>query len=95
MFSKLGKKQKHILKMIVVEDYYILRTFDIRYQSTTFILTDDALNWDCSLSEKEFYSLWNRGFLLSEDLSTSILLEEEKIYLNEKFAEEALNAVNS
>jgi hypothetical protein len=37
-------------------------------------------------------ALWKRGFLLNADVSKCLELVQEKFWLNEKFAEEALNA---
>jgi len=92
VFSKLGLRQKHIIKQIVENDYFILKTLDTRDMSVTITLIDDADNYDRDLTEKELQALWNRGFLLNKDVSMCLELIQEKFYLNEKFADEAMNA---
>jgi len=92
VFQKLGLRQKHIIKQIVENDYYILKTLDTRDMSVTITLIDDADNHERDLTEKELQALWKRGFLLKKDVSMCLELIQEKFYLNEKFADEAMNA---
>ena len=92
VFHRLGLRQKHIIKQIVENDYYILKTLDTRDMSVTITLIDDADNHDRDLTEKELQALWKRGFLLNKDVSMCLELIQEKFYLNEKFADEAMNA---
>lgn len=91
-FSRLGLRQKHIVKQLVSNDYYILKTFDTRDMSTTISLQDEWGNQDRDLSESELQALWKRGILLNADVSMCLELMQEKFWLNEQFAEEALNA---
>ena len=93
-FRRLGVKQKHIVKQIVENDYYILKTLDTRDMSVTITLTDDADNYDRDLTESELQALFNRGFLLNKDVSMCLQLVQEKFYLNESFSGEALNAAS-
>ena len=91
-FSRLGLRQKHIVKQLVENDYYILKTVDTRDMSVTITLLDEWGNTDRDLSESELQALWKRGFLLNADVSMCLELIQEKFWLNEQFAEEALNA---
>ena len=91
-FDRLGLRQKYIVNQIAENDYYILKTLDTRDMSVTITLLDDSGNIDRDLSEKELQALWNRGFLLSADVSRCLELVQEKFLLNEIFAEEAMNA---
>lgn len=92
VFHKLGIRQKHIIKLIVENDFFILKTLDTRDMSVTIELVDEFDNYDRSLTEKELQALWKRGFLLNKDVSMCLELIQEKFYLNEKFADEAMNA---
>ena len=91
-FSRLGLRQKHIVKQLVENDYYILKTLDTRDMSVTIILLDEWGNTDRDLSENELQALWKRGFLLNADMSMCLELVQEKFWLNEQFADDALNA---
>ena len=91
-FSRLGLRQKHIVKQLVENDYYILKTFDTRDMSTTISLQDEWGNQDRDLSESELQALWKRGILLNADVSMCLELMQEKFWLNKQFADEALNA---
>jgi len=91
-FSRLGLRQKHIVNQMAENDYYILKTLDTRDMSTTISLIDEWHNHDRNLSESELRALWKRGILLNADVSMCLELVQEKFWLNEAFAEEALNA---
>ncbi|HNU47780.1 MAG TPA: hypothetical protein PKM40_03040 [Bacteroidia bacterium] len=91
-FSRLGLRQKHIVKQLVENDYYILKTLDTRDMSITISLQDEWGNQDRDLSESELQALWKRGILLNADVSMCLELIQEKFWLNEQFAEDALNA---
>lgn len=92
VFSRLGKKQKEIINKIVLDDYYILKTLDTRDMSVTISLVDDAGNHDRDLTENELKVLFDRGFLLNADVSRCLQLEQEKFWLDEQYAEAAMNA---
>jgi uncharacterized protein YigE (DUF2233 family) len=91
-FSRLGLRQKHIIRQLAENDYYILKTFDTRDMSLTITLQDEWGNQYRDLSELELQALWKRGILLNADVSMCLQLIQEKFWLNERFAEEALNA---
>lgn len=91
-FKKLGLKQKYILKQMVVNDYFILKTINTTDNTTTISLIDDWHNYDIDLSDKDLKSIVKRGFLLSADISKCLEFIQEKFWLNELFVNEALNA---
>jgi len=92
VFSRLGKNQKEIINKIVRDDYYILKTLDTRDMSITISLVDDAGNHDRDLTENELKALFDRGFLLNADVSRCLQLQQEKFWLDEQYAEAAMNA---
>ncbi len=91
LFSRLGKRQKHIVIQMVENDYYILKTRDTRDRTTTITLMGEWGNLDRDLSENELKALWERGLLLTADVSKCLELIQRKFFLNERFAEDALN----
>ena len=93
VFSRLGKNQKEIINKIVIDDYYILKTLDTRDMSVTISLVDDAGNHDRDLTENELKALFDRGFLLNADVSRCLQLEQEKFWLDEQYAEAAMNVL--
>lgn len=91
-FSKLGRVQKYIIKKMVEDDYYLLRTFDVRDMTVTVTLLDDEGEEARNLTEKELQALVKRGILCQETAPGSLEVENEKFYINEAFATEAMNA---
>jgi hypothetical protein len=92
VFSRIGKNQKYIINKIVLDDYYILKTLDTRDMSMSITLIDDAGNQDRDLSENELKALFDRGIFLNADVSRCSELVQEKFWLNETYAEAAMNA---
>ena len=82
LFRKLGIRQKYIVKQMLENDYYILKTLDTRDMSVTITLTDYADNDDRDLTEIELQALVKRGLLLSKNVSLCVQFIQEKFYLN-------------
>jgi len=82
LFRKLGIRQKYIVKQMLENDYYILKTLDTRDMSVTITLTDYADNDDRDLTQIELQALVKRGLLLSKNVSLCVELIQEKFYLN-------------
>ena len=82
LFRKLGIRQKYILKQMLENDYYILKTLDTRDMSVTITLTDGADNDDRDLTQIELQALVKRGLLLSKNFSLCVQFRHEKFYLN-------------
>lgn len=92
VFSRLGKYQKEIIKLMVEDDYYILHTFDTRDNSFSLDLEDEWGNVDRSLSDATLDKLQKRNILIKTDVSKCVELIQTKYSLNERYVMEALNA---
>lgn len=91
VFHHLGKRQKKIINLIVMDDYYILKTV-WNDGSHSLNLQDDFGNIEMSLSESDFQKLLKRGFLKHEDVTMSLEAQQDKFYLDDRYAYEAMNA---
>jgi len=91
-FKRLGRKQMYLINKMVIEDYYIVRTLDLRDMSVVISLEDEHGNTDRDITEKELSALIDRGILLSVDGYKCDTLEQQQYFINEEYAKEAMNA---
>jgi hypothetical protein len=92
-FLQLGHQQKHILRFIVEENYYILKTIDLDNLAQTIELIDVDSNIECMLLPAELKRLCDRNILASEDVSKSMHSIQEKFYIPEDLINQVLQVI--
>jgi hypothetical protein len=86
----LGKVQKHIIKLMFEDDYYIHYSFDTRDLSISIILEDTWGNIDRDISDSMLNNLLDRNILIKEDDLKCLEVVQAKYVLNESIVEELL-----